>query len=50
MEAARLLESQKRWDRAIRVYQDLADLFPPLRSDLEKRILRDQKSKADQAS
>ena len=50
MEAARLLESQKKWDDAIRAYQEMIDLFPPLRSDLEKRILRAQKNQAAQTA
>jgi tetratricopeptide (TPR) repeat protein len=46
MEAARLLENEKKWDDAIRAYQEMIELFPPLRPDLEKRVLRAQKNQA----
>lgn len=36
--AARVAESQQRWDVAAKVYQRLAELFPPLRPAMEKRI------------
>jgi TolA-binding protein len=35
---ARLAEEQKQWDVAIKLYQRLADILPPLRPTLEKRI------------
>jgi TolA-binding protein len=42
LDAARLLESRQQWEQAIRVYQDMAELFPPLRPELERKILRDK--------
>jgi TolA-binding protein len=44
--AASLLEGRKEWDRAIQIYKDMASLFPPMQSDLEKKILRAERNKS----
>jgi TolA-binding protein len=36
--AAKLLETQEKWDKAINLYQQLWELLPPLRETLQKRI------------
>jgi len=48
MEAARLVETQQRWPQAIKVYQTLGQIFPPLRGALDRKILRAREQLAAQ--
>jgi len=46
LEAAALMETQKKWSQAIRLYENMKDMFPPLRAMLDKKIAQAvQKSK-----
>jgi TolA-binding protein len=38
LEAARLVEAQKNWDQALKLYQELLNSLPALRPTLEKKI------------
>ncbi len=44
LEAGRLAETLKEWQQAIGLYRQLQDLLPPLRSSLEKKILKAQEN------
>ncbi len=47
--AARILESQKRWPEAIRLYERLGQVLPSLRTTLDKRIAVDREQLSNKA-
>ncbi len=46
LEAARLAESMQEWPQAIKLYQRLGELIPPLKASLERRIQKAQEHSA----